>query len=248
MAAVISDHQFAKSQYNLAAAVTHRVLVRSNYCYSETESVDVEASLYDDSAVVKLRVPEPCRDPSIRICSSYRGFVFLAPERFGDITVWNPSTGAHRKIPVSDANWDDDRSVSTPYIKGLTLCAPGLLHGIIGIGYEESSDDYLIVIIQLRGPSIKVFSLKYNNLSSAKELWEKVEGLYQANGISNRLLLKEQFHNLRMDEGTKISDHLSTLNNIISELESIKVEIDDEGEAVSEKDVSLVLGDDGDLI
>ncbi|CAJ2652377.1 unnamed protein product [Trifolium pratense] len=31
-----------------------------------------------------------------------------------------------------------------------------------------------------------------------------------------------------MDEGTKISDHLSTLNNIVSELESIKVEIDDE--------------------
>jgi len=65
------------------------------------------------------------------------------------------------------------------------------------------------------------------NLSSAKELWEKLEGLYQAKGISNRLLLKEQFHNLRMDEGTKISDHLSTLNNIVSELESIEVKIDD---------------------
>jgi len=65
------------------------------------------------------------------------------------------------------------------------------------------------------------------NLSSAKELWEKLEGLYQANGISNRLLLKEQFHNLRMDEGTKISDHLSTLNNIVSELESSEVKIDD---------------------
>ncbi|KAK2429896.1 Pol polyprotein/retrotransposon [Trifolium repens] len=70
------------------------------------------------------------------------------------------------------------------------------------------------------------------NLSSAKELWERLEGLYQAKDISNRLLLKEQFHNLRMDEGTKISDHLSTLNNIVSELESIKVEIDDEDKAL----------------
>lgn len=70
------------------------------------------------------------------------------------------------------------------------------------------------------------------NLSSAKELWEKLEGLYQAKGISNRLLLKEQFHNLRMDEGTKISDHLSTLNNIVSELESIEVKIDDEDKAL----------------
>jgi len=31
-----------------------------------------------------------------------------------------------------------------------------------------------------------------------------------------------------MDEGTKISDHLSTLNNIVYELESIEVKIDDE--------------------
>jgi hypothetical protein len=31
-----------------------------------------------------------------------------------------------------------------------------------------------------------------------------------------------------MNEGTKISYHLSTLNNIVYELESIKVKIDDE--------------------
>ena len=59
-----------------------------------------------------------------------------------------------------------------------------------------------------------------------------LEGLYQAKGISNRLLLKEQFHNLRMDEGTKISDHLSTLNNIVYELEFIEVKIDDEDKAL----------------
>jgi hypothetical protein len=35
-----------------------------------------------------------------------------------------------------------------------------------------------------------------------------------------------------MDEGTKISDHLSALNNIVSELEYIEVKIDDEDKAV----------------
>jgi len=35
-----------------------------------------------------------------------------------------------------------------------------------------------------------------------------------------------------MDEGTKISDHFSTLNNIVSELESIEVKIDDEDKAL----------------
>jgi len=74
------------------------------------------------------------------------------------------------------------------------------------------------------------------NLSSAKELCEKLEGLYQEKGISNRLLLKDQFHNFRMDEGTKISNHLSTLNNIVSELESTEVKIDDK-----DKELRLIL-------
>lgn len=68
--------------------------------------------------------------------------------------------------------------------------------------------------------------------STAAELWKRLEELYQGKGISNRLLLKEQFHTLRMDEGTKISDYLSTLNGIVSELEAIGVKIDDEDKAL----------------
>ena len=65
-------------------------------------------------------------------------------------------------------------------------------------------------------------------LSIAKSLWEKLEELYQAKSISNRLYLKEQFHILHMEEYTKISDHLSTLNEIVSKLEAIGVAIEDE--------------------
>lgn len=68
--------------------------------------------------------------------------------------------------------------------------------------------------------------------STAKGLWEKLEELYQTKGVSNRLYLKEQFHTLQMNEGTTISDHLSVLNGIVSELESIGVKIDDEDQAI----------------
>ncbi|CAK8540716.1 unnamed protein product [Lathyrus sativus] len=68
--------------------------------------------------------------------------------------------------------------------------------------------------------------------SSTKEIWKKLEGIYQGNGISKYLLLKEQFHSLRMDEHTKVSDHLSALNGIASELEIIGVKIDDEDKAL----------------
>ncbi|QHO13669.1 Retrovirus-related Pol polyprotein [Arachis hypogaea] len=67
---------------------------------------------------------------------------------------------------------------------------------------------------------------------TVKEFWDKLEGLYQVKGISNRLLLKEQFHNLRMDHNVKISDHLSAINGIVSELEAIGVKIDDEDKAL----------------
>jgi hypothetical protein len=68
--------------------------------------------------------------------------------------------------------------------------------------------------------------------SMAKELWEKLEEMYQTKGISNRVYLKEQFHTLRMTEGATISDHLSVLNGIVSELETLGVKMDDEDKAL----------------
>lgn len=88
--------------------------------------------------------------------------------------------------------------------------------------------------LDLKAASVIRLSLAKNvlanvqGISSAKELWEKLEGMYQAKGVSNRVYLKEQFHTLRMNEGTTISDHLSVLNGIVSELEAIGVKIDDE--------------------
>ena len=67
-----------------------------------------------------------------------------------------------------------------------------------------------------------------SGISTSKGLWEKLEQMYQANSLSNRLYLKEQFHKLRMEEGTRISDHMSILNDIISYLEAIGVVISNE--------------------
>lgn len=71
--------------------------------------------------------------------------------------------------------------------------------------------------------------------SLAKELWKKIEGLYQGKGISNRLLLKKWFHNFCMDEKSKVSEHLSVFNSVVYELETIGVKIDGE-----DKDLRLI--------
>lgn len=87
---------------------------------------------------------------------------------------------------------------------------------------DEEWDD-----LDLRAASAIRLSLAKNvlanvhGIATAKGLWEKLEKLYQTKGVSNRVYLKEQFHTLRMGEGTKISDHLSVLNRIVSELEAI---------------------------
>ena len=69
-------------------------------------------------------------------------------------------------------------------------------------------------------------------MSMAKEIWEKLEEMYQMKGISNRVYLKEQFHTLQMAEGMTISNHLSVLNRIVSELETLGVKMDDEDKAL----------------
>lgn len=92
--------------------------------------------------------------------------------------------------------------------------------------------------LDMRAASVICLCLEKNvltnvqNLSSTKELWEKLQGLYKVKDISKRWFLKEQFHNLRMDGGTEISDHLSTLNNIVFELESINLKKDDDDKAL----------------
>ena len=48
-------------------------------------------------------------------------------------------------------------------------------------------------------------------MSTTKELWEKIEEMYQVKGISNLVNLNEQFHTLQMSEGATISNHLSAL-------------------------------------
>ena len=67
---------------------------------------------------------------------------------------------------------------------------------------------------------------------TAKGLWERLEEMYMAKTSINRLYLKEQLHTLKMQEGTKITDHLSKLNSICGELESVGVKVEDEDKAL----------------
>ena len=50
---------------------------------------------------------------------------------------------------------------------------------------------------------------------TAAGLWTKIEKLYMKKSLTNRIILKWQLYNLRMNEGTMITDHLNTFNTLL---------------------------------
>ncbi|XP_057459122.1 F-box/kelch-repeat protein At3g06240-like [Lotus japonicus] len=111
---LISDPQFAKSHFDLAAAPTDRLIITFRGC------MEFEAASPDDHDRDLVHLNYPCPPPPPRTRPRYilqvpvrshssrhlqaigycRGIMLLG-NMSGDAVVWNPSTGTHRQIPVS---------------------------------------------------------------------------------------------------------------------------------------------------
>jgi hypothetical protein len=101
-----------------------------------------------------------------------------------------------------------------------------------GISDKDWEDLDLRAVSSIRLCLAKNVLANVQRTSMAKELWEKLEEMYQTKRISNQVYLKEQFHTLRMTEGAAISNHLSVLNGIVFELETLGVKMNDEDKAL----------------
>ncbi|XP_057422781.1 F-box/kelch-repeat protein At3g23880-like [Lotus japonicus] len=176
---LISNTQFAKSHFDLAATPTHRFLIKRINGGYEIQSLDFEASLRDDSAVVNLKFP-PYYDPFFLALGSCRGIFLLAKimgPSAGDLIVWNPSNSFHREIQAS-YDYDDCDSwydtSSTCVRQGIPCYVGCFLTGFVyGFGYDHSKDDYLLVLLRFHKhdgpemttflrPQIEVLSVKTN--------------------------------------------------------------------------------------
>ena len=47
---------------------------------------------------------------------------------------------------------------------------------------------------------------------TAKEVWEKLEGLYMRKNLMNKLYVKKQLYSLHMKEGSNLLEHLNMFN------------------------------------
>ncbi|KAK2969245.1 hypothetical protein RJ640_003479 [Escallonia rubra] len=76
--------------------------------------------------------------------------------------------------------------------------------------------------------------VKYQVLTetSPTTLWQKLEKIYMSKSLSNRLYLKKDLYQLRMDEGSDLGDHISEFNRLVSQLSSIDVKLEEEDQGI----------------
>jgi F-box interacting protein len=116
--------------------------------------IDFESSSNNDYALLNPNFP--C--VPLQIKGSCRGFICLRGSL--NLYIWNPSTGVHRKIPLSPFDFK---------LKGRYF---GHLYGF---GYDQSRDDYLVVSIccdptyDSNSSHLEFFSLRDNT-------WKEIEG------------------------------------------------------------------------
>ncbi|XP_020211493.1 F-box/kelch-repeat protein At3g23880 [Cajanus cajan] len=156
---LISDPHFRVSHYDLAAAPTHRLLLRADDFYAQSLPIESPLETYHHhAAYFPLPLPSPPSKsaPNVQddfhnqpeILGSCRGLVLLYYPCREDLIVWNPSTGVYKRFPNSNIEY------GLPY------------HPYpYGFGYDPSKDDYLLVLAEFPecGPvetRICIFSFK----------------------------------------------------------------------------------------
>ncbi|KAH9765842.1 F-box/kelch-repeat protein [Citrus sinensis] len=133
---LISDPKFAVLQYKHSAKNSPLKILTSNYYispYSTLWSLDCSTKSLDDPRALRaLNFPFATQDTS-KIIGSCNGLICLAlGKRCADIFIWNPSTGAYRKLPDHNfplyfkLEYDRDNSYR-------------------GFGYDSSTNDYKVI-------------------------------------------------------------------------------------------------------
>jgi F-box interacting protein len=147
---ITHDPQFANSPFQLTAATpTCRILFIST------------PDLHDDFASVSLNLHFLLSESysKLQIKGSCRGFILL--HCTSRLYIWNPSTGFHKQIPVSPFGSNLDAEY------------------FYGFGYDQSTDDYLVVSMSGDPSHFEFFSLRVNT-------WKQIEFFPYANPCEDK--------------------------------------------------------------
>ncbi|XP_028113910.1 receptor-like protein kinase [Camellia sinensis] len=68
--------------------------------------------------------------------------------------------------------------------------------------------------------------------TDAYALWTKLEGMYQSKTAWNKALLMRRLVNLKLKGGISVAEHTSEFQNLVNQLATVKMELDDEMQAL----------------
>ena len=71
-----------------------------------------------------------------------------------------------------------------------------------------------------------------SKMTTALEIWKRLDNLYLTKTLSSRLYLKTKFFTFKMKEKQKLQDHIDEFNKLCLDLENINVKYDDEDRAL----------------
>jgi hypothetical protein len=63
-------------------------------------------------------------------------------------------------------------------------------------------------------------------------VWLKLESRYMSKSLTNKLYLKQRLYNMKMAEGSNLSQHINMFNQIIDDLKRVDVKFEDEDKAL----------------
>ena len=68
--------------------------------------------------------------------------------------------------------------------------------------------------------------------TNAKALWEKLRSLYERKTTQNKAFIARKLVNLKLKEGKSIVEHLSEFQDLVNQMVTMKLVIDDELQAL----------------
>ncbi|CAA7028674.1 unnamed protein product [Microthlaspi erraticum] len=66
------------------------------------------------------------------------------------------------------------------------------------------------------------------DLTTFKEIWEKLKNLYMSKSLSSKLYLKQRLYGMKMSEGSDLMQHVHAFNQIVGDQARVGVKIEDE--------------------
>ncbi|CAA0831266.1 Probable prolyl 4-hydroxylase 11 [Striga hermonthica] len=70
------------------------------------------------------------------------------------------------------------------------------------------------------------------HLKSADEIWKKLESQFMSKTLTTKLYLKQRLYELKIQEGTDLGQHVNIFNQVVTDLASLEVKIEDEDKAM----------------